>query len=62
MLRDLVSRSDFTMMPEISVAMFIVAFVGILVWTYRRNAARHYDRMGRMALEDGQANGETRDE
>jgi len=62
MLRDLISNSDFTIWPEISVVMFLAAFVGIFLWTYRRKAVKHYERMGRLALEDGQRAGEAGNE
>lgn len=36
----------------VAFALFFVTFVGIVLWTYRRSARRHYEDMARMPLDE----------
>jgi len=52
MLKNVISQGNFAIWPSISLVIFTLTFLGILLWIYRKNAAKHYHDMANMILDD----------
>jgi cbb3-type cytochrome oxidase subunit 3 len=52
MIRDALEFAHATDWPQVALIIFVVAFMGVLVWTYRGSKTR-FDRESRLPLEDG---------
>lgn len=52
MKSDLISRTELLFLPEITLVLFGLVFLGALVWIFRPGARRTYAQRSLMPLED----------
>ncbi|MCA9705399.1 MAG: cbb3-type cytochrome c oxidase subunit 3 [Myxococcales bacterium] len=52
MKTEILSRTDLLFLPELSLVIFGLIFVGALVWIFRPGAAAAYERRSRLPLVD----------
>lgn len=52
-LSDIMSNAGLSIYAEIAMVLFIAAFVGILIRTFRPSKAKEIEALGRLPLEDG---------
>ena len=53
MKAEILSATDLTILPEISVLIFVGVFLGAIYRAYRPSAKTAYDHLARLALDDG---------
>lgn len=52
MKREAFSRLPETIWPTVGLILFLVTFIGILVWVWRRSSKSHYQRMSKLPLDE----------
>ena len=52
-LSDIMSHAGLSIYTEIAMLIFIAAFIGILIRTFRPSKAKELEALGRLPLEDG---------
>ncbi|MCA9652108.1 MAG: cbb3-type cytochrome c oxidase subunit 3 [Myxococcales bacterium] len=52
MKNEILSRTDLLFLPELSLVLFLLIFVGALVWIFRPGAKAAYERRSRLPLLD----------
>jgi cbb3-type cytochrome oxidase subunit 3 len=52
MIREVLSRFTMTWLTSFACVLFVMVFVGILLWTFRRGSQKFYDECGRIPFED----------
>ena len=53
MKAEILSTTEWTVFPLISVILFVGIFVGAVFWIFRPGAKKVYDRRSQMVFEDG---------
>lgn len=53
MKAEILSATDLTILPEISVLIFVGVFLGAIYRAYRPSAKTAYDHLARLAIDDG---------
>lgn len=56
MKNDILSRTELLFLPELSLVIFLLIFVGALLWIFRPGAAAAYERRSRLPLVDDEIN------
>lgn len=51
-MRYLLGTFELTTWPQISVVVFMAAFIGLILWVYRPKGKKRYEEEARMPLED----------
>ena len=51
-MKNVISQGDFAFWPQLSLIIFLVTFIAIIAWAYRRKARHHYDTMAKLVMED----------
>lgn len=52
MKSEILSRTDLLFLPELSLVLFALVFVGALVWIFRPGANAAYERRAQLPLRD----------
>ena len=52
-MRDFIPYMEIPLRVVLVTPVLLLAFVGIIVWVYRRSARKRYERFGELPLEDG---------
>jgi cbb3-type cytochrome oxidase subunit 3 len=52
MKSDILSRTDLLLLPELSLVLFALVFVGALVWIFRPGSASAYAKRAQLPLRD----------
>jgi cbb3-type cytochrome oxidase subunit 3 len=52
MKSEILSRTDLLWLPELSLVLFVLVFVGALFWIFRPGSAAAYERRARLPLVD----------
>ena len=52
MKSEILSRTDLLLLPELSLALFILVFVGAIAWMFRPGARADYERRAQLPLHD----------
>jgi len=52
MKSDILSRTELLFLPELSLLIFMLVFIGALVWIFRPGAAKAYERRAQLPLVD----------
>lgn len=52
MKSEILSRTDLLFLPELSLVLFVLLFVGAIVWIYRPGASADYERRAQLPLCD----------
>jgi cbb3-type cytochrome oxidase subunit 3 len=52
MKSEILSRTDLLLLPELSLVLFLLVFVGALVWIFRPGSAAAYARRSQLPLVD----------
>jgi cbb3-type cytochrome oxidase subunit 3 len=52
MKSEILSRTDLLLLPELSLVLFVLVFVGALLWIFRPGAAAAYEGRSQLPLRD----------
>lgn len=52
MLKNVISQGEFHIWPQISLVLFVLTFVCIMAWIFRRGSKEHYHTMANMISDD----------
>ena len=52
MKSDILSLTDLSLLPELSLLIFLAVFVGAVVWIFRPGSRQAYARRAQLALDD----------
>lgn len=53
MIREVLTKLDLGIIPNISLMMFVLFYLAMVVWVFRRGAGDYYFKMSRLPLEIG---------
>ena len=56
MKNEILSRTDLLLLPELSLVLFLLIFVGTLLWIFRPGARATYQRRAQLPLVDDELN------
>lgn len=57
MIRDTLAHLHWSVLPVVSMLMFLSVFVGVLIWVYRKESHRVYQEMGNLPLQEDHVGG-----
>lgn len=52
MKSEILSRTDLLLLPELSLVLFVLVFVGAVFWIFRPGSAAAYERRAQLPLDD----------
>jgi len=52
MLREGLAFFSYTYLTVIAMLLFLGTFVGVVLWTFRKSARKHYEEMAEMPLDE----------